>query len=176
MAEPTEIIDLLDSLALHCRAPLMDVEDRSRWQRDWCDDLAAFGLPAIRSACARWRQSGQTKFPTPGQLMPLVRDADAARSTDTPRAGPYEPWTWPPGIEADLSLVEKIRFHQAMAQHWRTRAGPMWRNGRPAGPDELPDSWRIGTARAQEHEADAARLRTLLADARQRRLEEEGVR
>ncbi len=37
-----EIIDALESLAVHCPPKLMTVEDKSRWMADWCEDLRDF--------------------------------------------------------------------------------------------------------------------------------------
>lgn len=172
MAEATEIMDALESLALHCRPPLMSVDDRARWMRDWCEDLRSYDIAAIRAATAKWRSGESQKFPTPGQLLPLVRVLVGGPISDGP-IGPWRPIT-DEAYDA-LSLAEKIRHQRILASEARSKAGPMWRNGRPAGPDEMTDRWRIWIERARNHDAEAARLRQIMDNARERRAEESGA-
>ena len=150
-----EIIRELRALEKFCAfPPNMNGEDRERFLKDYLADIQEFPLPAIQKACQKWRQSGQTKFPVPGQLIPLIRGCIAAEPVARER-----PW----GALADheyeaLSLRGKIEHQRILAHQARRKAGPMWLNGRPAGPDELPDRWHEWTKRADNHEAEAARL------------------
>lgn len=177
MADPSDIVDALESLALHCRAPLMSVDDRSRWMRDWCDDLRSFDIAAIRSATARWRKGDSSKFPTPGQLLPLVRNAVAPTGAGQ-QGRKAMPWRAPTDAEYDaMSLSEKRDTHINLAHEARDKAGPMWSKtlGGPLTPDQLPERWHIWTKRAQNHEAEISRLRKILNEARERRKEELGA-
>jgi hypothetical protein len=156
MANPTEIANEIEALAVHCRPSLMSVEARSLWVRDWCEDLGPFPIEAIRVACRKFRQSGAVKFPTPGQLMPMVR---AEIEAPAPNAEPVQVWGPISDLAYDaLGLPEKIRHQRLLAHQARRKAGPMWLNGRPAGPDELPERWHEWTKRAENHEAEATRL------------------
>lgn len=167
MAQRTEIADELNSLAVHCPHRLMDVEAKSMWMRDWCEDLAEYPIEAIRSACRKWRHSGATKFPTPGQLIPLVREVAPVEG-----GGKVEVWRELNDAEYDaLSIREKIRHRQILAMEARRKAGPMFRNSPGEGirsggihlkPEDMPDVWRKWTKIAEAHEAEASRLRHLI--------------
>jgi hypothetical protein len=166
-----EIVDEIERLAVHCRPPLMQVEQRESWLRDWCDDLAGFEIEAIRSACREWRQSGAQKFPTPGQLLPMVRKRTAGPRAD---GGALQPWReLSDGEYEALSLRDKIRHQRILAAEAYRKAGPMWRNGaggaNPAkpvkghvAPDQMPDTWRYWTDIARSHDAEAQRLASYL--------------
>lgn len=135
MADRLEIVDELETLAVHCRAPLMDVESRSRWMASWCEDLQQFPIAAVRTACKAWRQGENSKFPTPGQLLPLVRYAlpKPIRAESAER-----PWTWP--SEADLAamtLRERRRQYLIMAMETRGKCGPMDAKGQYPRPQFL---------------------------------------
>jgi hypothetical protein len=169
MASRTEIINEIEALEAHCRAPLMAAEAKGRWLQDWCSDLAEFPIDTIRAAIRDYRQSGATKFPTPGGLLPSIRaKLPLERKGDIPRE-------WAPISEAEydeLSLREKIRHHLISASAARRKAGPMWRN--PPGStlkkpmsghiqrQDMPEAWRIHSALAERHEAEARRLRAIL--------------
>lgn len=155
MAEKTEIFDAIEALAVHCRPPLMTVEQRTLWMRDWGQDLAEFPLDAITAACRKWRHSGATKFPTAGQLVPLIRD-----SLPTERGPRIEVWREPTEDEyRAMTVREKIRHHLIMAHEAGARAGPMFRNttkgARASGDhieaDDMPDSWRRWKAEEARH-------------------------
>jgi hypothetical protein len=168
MASKSEIIDQIEALAVHCRPPIMSIEQRDLWMRDWCADLADFPLDAIQTACRKWRHSGSTKFPTAGQLVPIVRD-----SLPVEKTGPVRVWSEATQAEYEsMSLRDKIREHTILAHEARLKAGPMFRNSAGATPDkpkgqhlaaeEMPDVWHRWTAEAERHEAEAARLRKFL--------------
>lgn len=126
MAEPTEIIDALESLALHCRPPIMSVEDRSRWMRDWCEDLRSYPAEAIRTATSRWRHGAVQKFPTAGQFLPLVRTATPA----PPTASTAKAKAWSELEDCDydqLTLAEKVRHHRILASELNAKAAREWR-------------------------------------------------
>jgi hypothetical protein len=159
MAEAAEIVETLETLALHCRPPLMSVEDRSRWLRDWCNDLREFRIEEVRQAAMKWRRGESQKFPTPGQFLPVVRSL--VRSDIAPKVA--EPWRELSDDEyRALTLEGKIRHQTILASEARKKAGPMWRGGRPAKPGELPQRWHIWTAKAQNHEAEVKTLRGIL--------------
>lgn len=65
-----------------------------------------------------------------------------------------------------LTTAEKIRHHQMNAFESEMRAGPMWKKGKPAGPEELPASWHDNMALATHHHAEAKRLKEIVANAR----------
>lgn len=135
MADRLDIVNELESLAVHCRLPLMDIDARSRWMQTWCEDLAQFPLDAIKAACRAWRQGEDAKFPTPGKLLPLVRYSlpKPARTDVAER-----PWTWP--SEADLAtmtLRERRRQYLIMAGETRSKVGPMKADGTFPQPEFL---------------------------------------
>lgn len=160
MAEPSEIIDAMEALAIHCRAPLMDVESRARWMRDWCEDLKQYPGDAIRAATARWRQGESGKFPTPGQLLPLVR----AASPQAPQAGVIDTraWFWPSEDDlASMTLHERKRQFTIMAVECRGKAGPM----NDAGVHPRPE-WLV---KARNYDVEAKRIAELMARGAQKR-------
>lgn len=94
---------------------------------------------------------------TPAERAPIPGVPKLAESP-TPRP-------WRPISDAEyarLSLTDKIRQHTQMALEARTRAGPMWKRGRPAGAEEMSDRWHELIAKAQNHEAEVSRLRAML--------------
>lgn len=166
MAEKAEIMDAIEALEAHCRAPLMAIDTRKAWLNDWCADLAQFPIDAVQAACRKWRHSGAIKFPTPGQLLPLVKDALPVEKT-----GPVRVWrpATPDEFRA-MSVRDKIHEHTILAHKARLKAGPMFRNTTPAGslakvsgkhlePHELSAEYHAFTAEAERHEAEAKRLR-----------------
>ena len=161
MAEHPEIIDQIEALAVHCRPPLMSVDHRSLWLRTWCEDLAEFPAEAIRVGCRSWRQGDSTKFPTPGQLLPLVRKAAAPQRAPAPERAPHPAWT-PISDElyASLSLVDKAWNQGKMGQWCLGQAGPQPRD---TPPDEMPEAWKAWRRRATDHFAEETRLKQLLA-------------
>lgn len=71
------------------------------------------------------------------------------------------PETWRPLSDAEyagLSLRGKVEHHRILAHEARRKAGPMWKDGRPAEPHELSQRWHEWTQRAEWHEAESARL------------------
>lgn len=163
MADRLEIMDALESLAVHCRPPLMSVEDRSRWVADWCEDLKACEIDAIKTACQRWRMGADRKFPMPGQLLPLIRSVTVVHMPESHREEPWRPIG--DAEYAQLSVREKIRHHRIMASDCRQKAGPMFVNGevpRHLTRDEMPEKWHALQARAKTHEAEAKRLNEIV--------------
>lgn len=167
MASKSEIIDAIEALAVHCRPPLMSIEQRELWMRDWCADLAEFPTEAVATACRKWRHSGSIKFPTAGQLLPLVRD-----SLEKPRAERID--VWRPATEAEyagMTIREKIREHTILAHDAAGRAGPMFRNtsqglrmsGVHLAPEEMPDSHHRWREEAKRHNQEIRRLRQYLS-------------
>lgn len=170
MAERTEISAELNALSVHCRPPIMEVEQRALWLRDWCNDLTEFPIEAVRIACRKWRQSGSTKFPTPGQLLPLVRENMPEEKREFAR-------TWSPAGDDEyraMSIREKIREHQILAHEAYTKAGPMYRNLSAGGPiskaagqhltaEEMGPVHAHWAAEGLRHTQEAQRLRQYLS-------------
>lgn len=156
MASPSEIIDEIEALTVHCRPPIMSVEQRARWQQDWIGDLGKFPLEAIQSALRQWRQSESTKFPTAGQLLPMI-ERQSGRDKDRT----YEVWRYDISDEEyrAMSLNDKIRHHKIAAGHCRSKAGPMPHLGKPVAKDDMPKAWHEWRDRAGNHDAEAQRLR-----------------
>ena len=154
-----EIVKELRALEQFCTfKAVRSGEESERFLKDYLADIQDFPLEAIQKACAEWRKSGSTRFPTPGQLIPLIRQHVAAPTPE--RAEPWKPLS---DLAYDeLSLRDKIRHHRILANEARRKAGPMWLNGRPAGPEELPPRWHEWSARAENHEAEAQRLSRFL--------------
>lgn len=166
MAEKSEIFDAIEALAVHCRPPLMTVEQRTLWMRDWGHDLAEFPLDAIATACRKWRHSGAIKFPTAGQLVPLVRD-----SLPTQHGPRVEVWREPTADEyRAMTVREKIRHHLIMAHEAGTRAGPTFRNttkgARASGdhltPEDMPETYHRWKAEEAHHHAKVRELREIV--------------
>jgi hypothetical protein len=171
MAEKPDILDAIEALAIHCRPPIMDAEQRSLWLRDWCSDLAQYPMEAIAAACRKWRHSGAVKFPTPGQLLPLVRESQPAE-----RAEHVEVWRPLSDAEyAALTVREKIRHHQILSHEAYSKAGPMFRNtsqgprmsGVHLAADDMDASYRKWTDLGKHHAQEAHRLRQYVRGAPQ---------
>lgn len=172
MASRPEILSAIEALEVHCRAPLMSVDQRSMWLNDWCKDLADFPGNCIEQACRQWRHSGQTRFPTPGQLIPLVRAALPVDRSSADNA------VWRPLSDEEyrgLTIREKIRHQMILSHEARRKAGPMFRNTSSGGamsrasgqhivPEDMPPIWRKWNSVASDHEAEAARLRKLIRE------------
>lgn len=144
----------------------MDISQRALWVRDWASDLAGFDVEHIRKAFRDWRLSGQTKFPTPGQIMPALRSmANPEKRAD--RIGAWQPLS--DAQYAALSLDAKIRHHQILANQCDVKAGPMWRDGKPADISAMPESWHDWRRKAENHRNEARHLRQIIS-----RVEKEG--
>lgn len=158
MAEKAEIVDAIEALAVHCRPPLMEVEQRTSWMRDWISDLVQFPIEAVTNGCRKWRHSGATKFPTPGQLVPMIRASLPAEKVEA-----VQPWR--PLGDAEyqaLTLAEKIRHHEILAHESSRKAGPMWRDGRPLTLDQMSPDYHEHMARSKNHHAEVKRLREFM--------------
>lgn len=166
MSSKPEILHEIEALSVHCRPPLMEANQRTSWLTDWCSDLADHPIEAIRAACRKWRLSGSTKFPTPGQLLPLVRESLPSEKREIVRE-------WAPADEdayRSMTLREKIREHQILAQQAYRKAGPMFRNTSMRGGSitrasgvhltaaQMPAAHAHWIAQAQNHTAEATRL------------------
>jgi hypothetical protein len=159
MASYSEIADEIDTLASHFRPPLMDTDTRSRWLQSWCEDLAGFEIAVVRIAFRDWRRSGNTKFPTPGQLLPLIR-AEIARFKAGPPTDGAKAWEPLSDAEYDaLSLNEKIRHHRILASRASGSAGPQWGATGPLPAEQMPTTWHSWKQRARHHLAEAERLK-----------------
>lgn len=157
MAEAAEIISEIEALTVHCRPPVMSVEQRARWQMDWADDLAGFNIDLIRRALRDWRQGENAKFPTPGQIKPMLE-----RLSGVGRMSKEDALAWSYEIADDeyraLSLNGKIRHHRIAANYCRRKAGPMPHLGKPVRREDMPREWQDWQSRAASHDAEANRL------------------
>lgn len=165
MADRNDIIDALDSLAVHCRPPLMSVDDRSRWMADWCKDLGPFPAESIRIACDRWRNGQDRKFPMPGQLIPLVRSVTSKGTSpsDIPKA-------WGPVSDDEyeaMTLREKARHQTLLAMDAINRAGPQYRHKHHIDAEDMPPEWHALQKKAAGHHAEAKRLMTIVRESRE---------
>lgn len=159
MADPLEIIAEIDALTVHCRAPLMDVEQRGRWQRDWAQDLDKYPIEIVRQAFREWRQGEHQKFPTPGQILPVLERL--SRRSEPMDAHDGQEWRYDLSDEdyRVLSLHGKIRHHVIAAAHCRRKAGPMPHKGAPVRKADMPREWQDWIERAERHHAEANRLK-----------------
>lgn len=166
MATQAEIVDAIEGLAVHARPPIMDEDTRTRWLLDWCQDLGGFPADAIHRAVGEWRRSGSVKFPTPGQLIPLVAKYAPSERRYEPK--PVEPWRHPTEEEyATMSLRDKIASHVVMAHELRGKAGPMFRQdgggrGTHLTREQMPPKWHTLQREADFHSNKAAELRKKL--------------
>lgn len=167
MASREDISSEINSLAVHCRPPLMTADERAAWTVDWINDLVKFPIEAVRTGFRKWRHSGSTKFPTPGQILPLVRDAMPAEKSQAVTV-------WRDLSDDEyraLSVREKIRHHQILSHNAYSQAGPMFRNtsarGAPVSkasglhltPDDMDAAYRKWTDLGKHHAQEAHRLR-----------------
>lgn len=163
MAERTEITEELERLALHCRPPLMSVEDRVRWLADWCEDLRSYDIEPIRTACKRWREGVEAKFPRQGQLVPMIRAA-TVKGEKTAIVEGNKPWRPLTDEEyQQLTLSDKIRHCRILAQEAYSKAGPQ---GLHTSAEDMPESWKIWRGKGHGHDAEAQRLNKILQEAR----------
>lgn len=161
-----DIISELEGLSVHYLRPVRTEAEQARFLVDYVDDLRVYPLDAIKAACARWRRSDATKFPTVGQLLPIVRGCSAQAKASEPK-----PWAPITDIEyAALSLRDKIRHHECAAYDAQTKVPPMWWQGRAVSLEEMPaeraEAHRFWSGRVHAHFAEAASLKGALERAR----------
>lgn len=161
MATPNQevICAEINALSSHYLTTTKSPDDHARWLIDFATDLGDLTPEQVRRACAAWRTSDAKKFPTPGQLRktaPLLH----VEALPAPRAEPWRPIS--NGEYQALTIIQKIRHHRSSIGHALDRAGPMWRDGKPVGPEELPASWHEWRQRARNHADEAGRLQTIL--------------
>lgn len=175
MANKPEIIDVIEGLTVHCRPPIMEASARASWLADWCSDLADFPIESIRLAVRDWRHSASGKFPTPGQLLPLVRSKLPIESKGRPQ-------DWAPLSDDEyraLPIRDKIRHQLILAHEAGCKAGPMWRNPEGGGkmsrpvdgrlmPEDMPPTHRHWTEVRASHMAEVKRLREIIDRAEER--------
>lgn len=164
--KPDAIVTEIEALAAHYIRPVRSAEEHERWLKDYVEDLKRYPEEALKQACANWRANDKNgKFPSPGQLMALVRQFTDARQ---PTGVKLEPWRELAPVEYEaLTLAAKLRYHEIAGMEARKKAGPLWWNGRPCTLEDLSedraDRWRTWTAEAARHRDDADRIRQLLA-------------
>lgn len=150
-----EIINELRALEQFCTfKAVRTADEQNRFLADYLADIQEFPLEAIQKACGEWRKSGATKFPVPGQLLPLIRKHVAEERAPAPKA-------WQPISDAEygaLSLRDKIRHQRILAHEASRKAGPQWANGQPVAAEDMPPTWRRWREIASGHHAEALRL------------------
>lgn len=169
MADKSEIIDQIEALAVHCRPPVMEPTARASWLRDWCDDLVGFPIESIRLGIREYRHCGETKFPTAGKLLPLIR-----AKLPVEKGAAVEVWRPLSDDEyAALSIRDKIRHQLILAKLAADRAGPMWKNPQGGASmkrptpghitfEDMPSAYRRWKGVEAGHLAEAKRLREFL--------------
>lgn len=166
MATRTEIVEALERLETHCRAPLMSIDARTGWMRDWCEDLKDFDIADIHAACAQWRNGDSVKFPLPGQLKAVIRAATRPTTVEKDDRGGL--WREITDAEyARLTLSEKIRHHQIMAAEELRRAGPQWKMGQHVAAEDMPNDWHETRRLARNHSTEAKRLLSKMREAKE---------
>lgn len=157
MADHREIIEEIEALTVHCRPPVMSIEQRARWQMDWAQDLAKYPLESIQQVFRQWRQSEIAKFPMPGQILPILDRM--SRKPDAEMSESVAEWHYDISDEEyrSLSLNDKIRHHRIAAIHCRRKAGPMPHRAL-VRKEDMPREWHEWRDRAFNHDAEAQRL------------------
>lgn len=159
MASPRiEIVQELRALEQFCTfKAVRSGEEQERYMKDYLADIQDFPIEAIRKACADWRKSGSTKFPTSGQIIPMIRAHLEAPRSET--CGAWRPLS-DDAYDA-LSLPDKIRHRMILAQEARRTASSK-AHGWTRNINEAPPIYRQWMAVADGHEAEARRLRGYL--------------
>lgn len=160
-----EIVKELRALEQFCTFKAVRTgEESERFLKDYLADIQAFPFEAIQKACAEWRRSGATRFPTPGQLIPIIR-----KHVETPDSGPRINEPWKPLSEAEyaaLGLEAKIRHRRILAAQARDEATiHALREGWDRNIANAPASYHRFMAVADAHEAEAKRLGDKLREA-----------
>lgn len=167
--EASDIINELKGLQAHCTTRPRSLEEAQRWMADYVDDLLPLPISAIKQACKEWRQSGESKFPTIGQLLSRARSAERAAQTGSTYIGsPDDNRPWAPATETEyaaMTLREKIREHRILAAELRRRAGPQ-----KCAPEDMPIRWHTLKAEATAHDDQARDLYGKLKYSQERRI------
>jgi hypothetical protein len=153
-----EIVKELRALEQFCTfKAVRSGEEQERFLRDYLADVQDFPLEAIQKGCADWRKSGQTKFPTPGQLIPLIK-AHIVQARVEVSAQPWRPLTEPE--YRALSVEDKIRHCRLLASQSRAEATKAAiKQGWDRNVANAPPIYRQHMDIADAHEAEAKRLR-----------------
>lgn len=152
------LMALMQHFPKRARSP----EEQAIWLRDYLADLDCCSVSEVDRACTAWRQSEEGSFPKVGQLLAYI---GKFKPTEFERAIPWNP---APESEFDaMPLSEQIRQHKLLSDRAKMKAGPMWKNGRQAGPEELGPDWHRWKAVAKNHDAEVDRLGDILRKARE---------
>lgn len=153
-----EIVKELRALEQFCTfKAVRSGEEQERYMLDYLADIQDFPLDAIRRACAEWRRSGVTKFPSSGQLIPLIRKNIVEQKPEPDRE-------WRPISDAEyeaLNLREKIRHRMVLAREARITASTHT-HGWDRNVTTAPPTYRHWIDVAASHEAEAQRLRGII--------------
>lgn len=153
-----EIVKELRALEQFCTfKAVRSGEEQERYMLDYLADIQQHPLDAIRKACAEWRKSGVTKFPTSGQLIPLIRKHLAEE-----RQAPLREWR--PISEEEyegLTVREKIRHRLILAREARVTASTHT-HGWDRNLTTAPAAYKHWIEVAAGHDKEAMRLGTYL--------------
>ncbi len=169
MASFDEISEAINDLARHCRLPIMSEEQRAGWLRDWCTDLKAYPAEAVRHGCQQWRRTAtKDGFPKFAELRPLI-EAVTKRTQTGEKIGEMRKLT--DGEYRDLTMREKVRYLDWLANQLRREAGPQWSNHTPIPAEDMPERWHTLRAEAASHNAESTRLQGIIRNSRNADLE-----
>lgn len=149
-----EIVKELRALEQFCTfKAVRSGEEQERYMLDYLADVQEYPLEAIRKACAEWRKSGVTKFPTSGQLIPLIRKHVAEE-----KPAQNGPWRQISEEEYEgLTLREKIRHRLILASEAR-RTASTHTHGWDRNVTTAPAAYRHWIDVAAGHDREAMRL------------------
>jgi len=155
MASRTDILTELNALSAHYMRIVRSPEEQERILSDYADDLKAFDLDAIKNGCRSWRQSSAQRFPTPGQLIPMIR-ANMRQQT-----GP-RPAAWKPCTTEEYEAMppyEQIRELQCRME--AINPGPQFSQvqQRHLDASEMPEEWHKARQRIATYAAEIKRIR-----------------
>lgn len=139
----------LEALAQHYPRRTRTDAETALWLSDWYADLEGFAPGQIADACDAWRRSDAKAFPRSRDLTARMQTGPA-RSVE--RA---ETWRQMSDHQlADLSLRDKIRYHELAAYH----AMSGWRSATR----QVDDDWRRRARIRDNHVREAKRLASLI--------------
>lgn len=153
-----EIVKELRALEQFCTFKAVRTgEEQERYMLDYLADIQEYPLEAIRKACAEWRKSGVTKFPSSGQLIPMIR-----KHVTEERAQPVREWRPISDEEYErLSVRDKIRHRLILAKEARVEASAKT-HGWDRNILTAPPAYRHWMDVAAGHEREAMRLRQFI--------------
>lgn len=175
----TEVGDEVAALQQHYPHRTRSEAEETRFLRDFCDVLGGKDAEAFRAAMYRMKaDTKRKKMPTPGEVLALVLEL-SPRANRPAVAAVERNAPWRPASEAELAAMPPWaarREHLILVAHYLGKAGPMWWNGEPCRPEDMPpdraERWAENTRKAAWHQQAADGLRAQMIDSRMRREED----